>query len=114
MNVADIGVYVLLAIGLLSFLFTAAGLLLVKDLYEQIHYLAPGALIGAIAIPAAVVLKERLSQAGAKAILIAILLVWANPVLSHAIARAARIRRKGQWTPVEGEDIPVAPEDSES
>ncbi|MGH9557656.1 MAG: cation:proton antiporter [Bryobacteraceae bacterium] len=114
MSEPGIGVDALLAIGLLSFLFTAAGLLLTKNLYDQIHYLAPGALIGSIAIPAAVVAHEGLSQAGAKAILIAILLVCANPVLSHAIARAGRIRRKGQWPPVEGEQIPVAPEESES
>jgi monovalent cation/proton antiporter MnhG/PhaG subunit len=112
MSPADILIYVLLTIGLLSFLLTALGILLIPDFYEKIHFLAPGSLMGAIAIPAAVVVHEGLSQAGAKAILIAILLVFANPVLSHATARAGRIRRKGQWQPTPSEQIPVAPEEN--
>jgi monovalent cation/proton antiporter MnhG/PhaG subunit len=108
MRAADLAVYVLLSIGCLSFLVTALGILLIKDFYEQVHFLAPGSLIGAIAIPAAVVVREGLSQAGAKAILIAILLVWANPVVSHAMLRAGRIRRKEQWQPLPDENIPVA------
>ncbi|MGH9581972.1 MAG: cation:proton antiporter [Bryobacteraceae bacterium] len=114
MSAANIAVYVLLAIGLLAFILTALGVLLVKDFYEKVHFLAPGSLIGAIAIPAAVVVHEGLSQAGVKAILIAILLVWANPVISHATIRAGRIRRKEQWQPVEGEHVPIAAEEEGS
>lgn len=114
MSAADIAVCILLVIGVLSFLLTALGLLLIKDFYEQVHFLSPGSLIGAIAIPAAVIVHEGLSQAGVKAILIAILLVWANPVLSHAMLRAGRIRRKEQWQPTEGENVPVAPEEENS
>jgi monovalent cation/proton antiporter MnhG/PhaG subunit len=111
MSAADIAVDVLLVIGLLAFILTAAGLLVIKEFYEQVHFLSPGSLIGSIAIAAAVVVHEGLSQAGVKAILIAILLVWANPVISHATIRAGRIRRKEQWEPWEGENIPVAAEE---
>jgi len=45
-----------------------------------------------------VVLEERLSAAGIKAVLVAIVLVTTNPVLGHATARAARIRQFGEWT----------------
>jgi multisubunit Na+/H+ antiporter MnhG subunit len=45
---------------------------------------------------------------GAKAILIAILLFLSNPVLSHATARAGRVRRRQQLPPVRGEDFPVS------
>lgn len=114
MSVPDIAVYVLLAIGLLSFLLTALGLVLIKDFYEKVHFLSPGSLIGAIAIPAAVVVHEGVSQAGVKAILIAILLVWANPVISHATVRAGRIRRNEQWQPAEGEKILTAPEEGDA
>lgn len=98
----------LLGVGVLGFLCTSVGLLLFQDVYQQIHLLAPASLIGATAIPAAVVVHEGFSQAGAKAILIAFLLSLANPVLSHATARAARIRRKRQWPPTEDEQIPIA------
>ena len=63
--------------------------------------------MGSVAIPAAVVLHEGFSQAGAKAILIGILLFFSNPVLSHATARAARIRRKNQLSPAPDERIPA-------
>ena len=55
-------------------------------------------MIPPVAIAAAVVLEERLSAAGIKALLIALVLVVTNPVLGHATARAARIREHGQWT----------------
>lgn len=57
----------------------------------------PLPLIGVAAIALAVFVHEGFNQAGVKAILIAGLLSWANPILSDATARAARVRHKGQW-----------------
>jgi multicomponent Na+:H+ antiporter subunit G len=110
MNIREIIVAALLAIGILGFVITAVGLVVCDDLYEQIHFLAPASLLGAVAIPAAVVVNDGFSQMGTKAILIAILLFLSNPVLSHATARAARVRRKQQLPPVHGEDFPVVKE----
>jgi multicomponent Na+:H+ antiporter subunit G len=91
-----------------GFALCALGLLLSRDFYDQLHFLAPASLIGAVAIPLAVLVEEGFSQAGTKALLIAFLLFWANPVLSHASARAGRIRRKGQWPPTGNEKFPTA------
>ncbi len=102
----EIAVAMLLVIGVLGFAFTSAGLLAARDTFDQIHYLAPGALIGSAAICAAVILNSGFSQAGPKALMIAILLLVTNPVLSHVTARAARIRRKGQLAPQPGEELP--------
>lgn len=114
MNARDIAVWVLLGIGVLGCLITALGFVFVRDFYEQLHYLAPSSLLGAVAIPAAVVVHEGLStQAGAKAILIGLLLFWANPVLTHATLRAGRIRRKRQWPPTKDEEVPMAAESKE-
>ncbi len=96
MNLSDVGVAVLLAIGVLGTAFTSAALLLSKDLYDQLHFLAPGSFIASVAIALAVFIHEGPSQAGIKAVLIAVLLVMSNPVLSHVTARAGRIRRKQQ------------------
>ncbi len=108
MSASEIIVGVLLAVGILAFAFTSLGLLISKDLYDQIHYLAPGSIVGSIAFVAAVLVHEGLSQAGAKALLIALLLVIANPILSHATARAGRIRRNQQVEPKPGEQVPMA------
>lgn len=110
MSIREIIVGALLVMGILGFVITAIGLIVCDDLYEQIHFLAPASLLGAVAIPAAVVVNDGFSQMGTKAILIAILLFLSNPVLSHATARAARVRRKQQLPPVHGEDFPVSKE----
>jgi multicomponent Na+:H+ antiporter subunit G len=110
MSFNEIIVCVLLVIGVAGFAMTSIGLLLSGDLYDQIHFLAPGSLIGVIAIPAAVLLHDGFSQAGVKAILIAILLFVSNPVLSHTTARAGRVRRKRQLAPAADEQIPFAEE----
>ena len=105
---SEIAVGVLLAIGVFGFAFTSIGLLVSRDVFDQIHYLAPGSLIGSVAISTAVLLHGGFSQAGAKAILVAILLLLSNPVLSHATARAGRIRRRQQLPPKADEHIRVA------
>jgi multicomponent Na+:H+ antiporter subunit G len=101
----------LLAIGVAGFALNAVGLLVARDAYDQIHYLAPGSLLGCVAIPAALVVQEGFTQAGVKAILIALLLLLANPVLSHATARAARVRRKQTLRPRPGDDFLIAEEE---
>lgn len=103
MNLREAAVCSLLVFGIIGFAFTSIGLMLSDDLYEQIHFLAPGSLIGAVAIPAALLLQEGFSQAAVKAILIAFLLFVSNPVLSHATARAGRIRRNQQIMPAESQ-----------
>lgn len=110
MSAREVIVGILLAIGVLGFLVCALGLLLSRDFYDQLHFLAPASLIGATAIPLSILVQDGFSQTGSKAILIAFLLFWANPVLTHASARAGRIRRKGQWPPTDNEKCPTAPE----
>lgn len=92
----EVAAAVLLGICVLGNLLTSVGLLRSSNLYDQIHYLAPGSLLGAVCIAGAVLLHEGFSQGGVKAILIAILLLVANPVLSHVTARAGKIRRENR------------------
>jgi multicomponent Na+:H+ antiporter subunit G len=108
--VSETIVGILLGIGVLGFAFTALGLLFSRDVYNQIHYLAPGSIFGSVAFAAAALVHEGLSQSGAKSILIALILLISNPVLSHATARAARIRRNQQVLPKPGEHFPKAEE----
>jgi monovalent cation/proton antiporter MnhG/PhaG subunit len=109
MNARDIAVCTLLVVGVLGFVLCALGLLVRRDAYDQMHYLAPASLVGAVAIPIAVIVQDGFAQSGGKALAIMILMLVANPVLSHATMRAARIRRTGQWPPADDEQIPEAP-----
>lgn len=97
MSPRELAVTALLVVGVAVTLLSCAGVLLMRDPYDRLHYTAPAAVIPPVAIAAAVVLEERLSAAGIKALLIALVLVVTNPVLGHATARAARIREHGQW-----------------
>jgi monovalent cation/proton antiporter MnhG/PhaG subunit len=100
----------LLAIGILGFVLTSLGLLLTRDVFDQIQFLAPASLVGVVAIGFAALLHEGFNQAGVKAILIAGLFFWANPILSHATARAARVRHRGQWQVTEDENLALGDE----
>ena len=97
MSPRDLAVTALLVLAVAVTLVSCAGVLLMRDPYDRLHYTAPAAVIPPVAIAAAVVLEQRLSAAGIKALLIALVLIVTNPVLGHATARAARIRQYGQW-----------------
>jgi multicomponent Na+:H+ antiporter subunit G len=95
----------LLVVGVGVTLASCVGVLVMRDAYDRLHYTAPATTIAPLAIAAAIVLEERLSAAGVKALLVALALLVTNPVLTHATARAARIRQLGEWTVQEGEHV---------
>ena len=97
MNVGDVAVAVLLAVGVASALMSALGLLATKDPYDQLHFTGPATVIAPVAIAAAVLVEEPLSSAGIKAALVALIMLASGPVLIHATARAARVRERGRW-----------------
>jgi multicomponent Na+:H+ antiporter subunit G len=95
----------LLVLGVGVELACCLGVLVMRGVYDKLHYTAPAASLGAFAIAGAVVLRTPLAQFGLKALLVAAALLVTNPVLSHATARAARIRRFGAWTTQEDEEV---------
>jgi len=97
MSKTQIAIDVLLSVGVLSVVLSSLALLKMKDFYERLHYLFPPATLTIICFAAAVLLDEHFSQAGIKALLIMVLLLIMNAVLTHATARAARIRQFGRW-----------------
>jgi monovalent cation/proton antiporter MnhG/PhaG subunit len=94
MSATTLAVGCLLGFGVVVELACCVGVLVMDDAYDKLHYLGPAAIVGPLAIAAAIILRESLSQAGIKALLTAILLMIASPVLSHATARALYIRRR--------------------
>jgi len=88
---------ILLAIGVAAVLLTAAGVVLSRNVYQRLHYLAPASTVGVICVALAILVHEGFSQAGVKAIITALILFVMNPVLTHATARAARVHERGHW-----------------
>ena len=97
MSKTQMAIDVLLAIGVISILISSVAMLVMKDLYERLHYLFPPATLSVICFTAAVLVDKHFSQAGIKALLIMLLVLSTNAVLTHATARAARIRQFGRW-----------------
>jgi multicomponent Na+:H+ antiporter subunit G len=89
---------VLLVLGVAAIVLSALGVLAMRDALDRLHFTAPAATFSPVCFAAAVLVEEPLSSAGVKAVLVALVLVVTTPVLSHATARAARIRAEGRWT----------------
>lgn len=83
------------------------GLLVMRDAYQRIHFSSPIVTLSMLLICVAVFVEESDSQARIKAVLIYVLMLVMNSVLSHATARAIRIRQTGYWEPAANEQIPI-------
>jgi len=94
MSPSSVAIVVLIVFGVAVELACCVGVLVMRDAHDKLHYIGPAAILGPIAIAVAIVLRESLSQAGVKAIITAVLLIVANPVLTHATGRALYIRRR--------------------
>jgi monovalent cation/proton antiporter MnhG/PhaG subunit len=91
----DVAVTILLAIGVGIELICCIGVLVMRDVFDRLHYTGPASTLGPVALAAAIVIAESLSSVSLKAVLIAALLLATNAVLTHATGRAAHIRRHG-------------------
>jgi multicomponent Na+:H+ antiporter subunit G len=94
--------YALLAAGTGTMVLSALGVLVMRSVYDRLHYVG-SASVGAALVCVAVTVRESFSLIGNKTLLIAFFLLVSGPVLVHATARAARIRERGSWSVDEGE-----------
>jgi monovalent cation/proton antiporter MnhG/PhaG subunit len=88
-------VIALLALGAGAELLCCAGLLLAHDIFDRLHLAGAANILGPVVIAAAVVIDGHNAQTVLKAALLAVALVVVNPIVTYAIARAARIRAEG-------------------
>jgi monovalent cation/proton antiporter MnhG/PhaG subunit len=93
----DVVVGVLLTVGVSSVLISCVGVVVMRTPMDRLHFTAPAGTIAPVAMAVAVLVEEPLSSAGVKAVLVALLIIVTTPALSHATARAARIREHGRW-----------------
>src|SRR5438552_539777 len=93
MSPKDVFVDLLLGVAVATEALSAVGLIVMPNLMDRLHFLGPAASVGPALVAGAVVTKEALNHQGIEAVLIALFLLVFGPVLTHATARAARIRR---------------------
>jgi multisubunit Na+/H+ antiporter MnhG subunit len=89
----------------LLILASVVGVVTMPHLYDRLHYLGPASGLGPLLVAGAVVARESLNHQGIEALLVAGVLLVFGPVLTHAMARAARIREHGDWTLQPGEKV---------
>jgi multisubunit Na+/H+ antiporter MnhG subunit len=98
MTVTGVISAVLLVAGLLVVLASCAGMALLGDPLDRLHLVTPAAMLGSAGICASVVVHAGLSASGLAAIGAAVILIAANPLVGHAVARAIAIRRGVTWS----------------
>jgi multisubunit Na+/H+ antiporter MnhG subunit len=106
MTAANLTIIAMLGIAVAVTCVCCLAMVIMGNVFARMHYLAP---VTAVAMPAllvAVVVQEGWGQAALKSIIVLFVLFMVNAVLTHATARAARIRSLGQWQPGRKEHIP--------
>jgi multicomponent Na+:H+ antiporter subunit G len=72
------------------------GLVLMRRALDRLHFAMASTTVGVVLIVAAVVVHESVKQSGINAIVVGLVLLLLNPVLAHATARVAHLRREDE------------------
>jgi multisubunit Na+/H+ antiporter MnhG subunit len=81
---------------------SAIGILVMRDVYQKLHYVTPAALVAPFIVGLAVLAQSGLTEDTAATCLALVFIMIAGPYLSHATIRTARIRETGDWRPGAG------------
>jgi multisubunit Na+/H+ antiporter MnhG subunit len=95
----DVLADVLLGLAVAIVLASTVGLVVMRDVYQKLHFVTPIALVAPVIVGLAVLAQSGLTENTAQTWLALVFIVIAGPFLSHATIRAARIREKGDWRP---------------
>jgi monovalent cation/proton antiporter MnhG/PhaG subunit len=109
MSARAICIDALLCIVVLACWIGSIGMLRMPKPTQALHYLTLPATIGALALTLAVGVEGGFSPTFFKSLLIALILLAANSVVTHATARAFRTRDLGHWEPLNGDPIEFVP-----
>ncbi len=99
------GILLGLAVGLA--ILCSFGMAIMRDAFQRLHFSAVIVSLSSLLIVIAVFLEENQAQARLKVVLIALLLFCLNAVLTHATAKATRVRKAGHWEVRPDEHIPL-------
>ena len=87
----------LLGLAVVIVLASSAGVLVMRGVYDKLHFVTPAALVAPVLVMLAVLIRARFSATTAETFLVLLFMVIAGPYLTHATIRAARVRERGDW-----------------
>ncbi len=96
MSAGEVIATVVLGCGTMLELFAVIGMVLMRDVYDRLHYVGLAG-YGALLVGIAIVAHESFSLIGDKALASGVLLVLLGPVVVHTTARSFRTRERGDW-----------------
>ena len=96
MSWRSVAALVLLIAGGSLELLAVLGLVVVRDVYDRLHYVGLAG-FGALLIGMAIAVEESLSLISDKALLVGLILVLSGPVLVHTTMRSFLTRELGDW-----------------
>jgi len=88
---------VLLGLAAAVVLVSSAGILVMRDAYQRLHYVAPIAVVAPVIVALAVLVQSGWTENSGETWLGLLFMVLGGPFLAHATIRAARTREKGDW-----------------
>lgn len=97
--------------GVLIALLSSWLMLRMRDEYQMMHFMSPPASLSVILITIAIFLQKGRKPESFKALFAVAVLILMNAVITHATARAFRIREIGDWKPLEGQEVPLKDND---
>lgn len=96
MSVSHLIATVLLALGVLLELFAVLGIVVMRDVFDRLHYVGLAG-YGALLIAVAILVRESWSLIADKALATGAILLLIGPLLVHTTARSFRTRTRGDW-----------------
>ncbi len=96
--IRDVAVAALCGAAVLLTLGCALGVAVMRDPWQQLHFVAPPSTLGAALLALAVGLAAG-PRAAVKPAIVLLVLAALNGVVTHALARAAWVRRHREWPP---------------
>lgn len=97
MIIGEIFTDVLAGLAAAIVLVSSVGVLVMRGVYDKLHFVTPAALVAPALVTLAVLVHAGLSATTTETLLALLFLMIAGPFLSHATIRAARVREKGDW-----------------
>lgn len=96
MSTSHVVATVLLGLGVLLELFAVLGVVVMRDVFDRLHYVGLAG-YGALLIGISILVRESWSLIGNKALATGGVLLVIGPVLVHTTARSFRTRDRGDW-----------------
>ena len=99
MTVHGIVADVLLGLAAVVVLASSAGILVMRDACQKLHYVTPIAVVAPVIVALAVLVQSGWTENSGETWLGLLFMMAGGPFLAHATIRAARIRQNGDWRP---------------